>query len=138
MPASSSSQSFTPRLCYITARRALGARALLPLVEQAVRAGIDLIQVREKDLETRPLVALVQSILDRARGTSTRVVVNDRLDIALALGADGVHLGRQSIPARAVRRSVPREFVIGVSCHSVDEARDAEASGANYIVFGPV
>lgn len=126
------------RLCYITDRRALGARPLLPRVREAVGAGVDLIQIREKDMATRPLMELVQAVLDCAGGTATRVVVNDRLDVALALGAAGVHLGTQSLPARAVRACAPQSFLIGVSCHSMEEALEAESAGADYIVLGPV
>ncbi len=126
------------RLCYITDRLALGAKPLLPLIQEAVRAGVDLIQIREKDLATRPLVELVQAAVECGRGTVTRVLVNDRLDVALALGAAGVHLGTQSLPAQAVRRCVPIDFLVGVSCHSLEEALAAEAAGADYIVLGPI
>ncbi len=130
--------TFAPRLCYITDRHALGAEPLLSRLQEAVSAGVDLIQIREKDMATRPLVELVQAALDLASGTATRVVVNDRLDVALALGAAGVHLGRQSLPAQAVRACVPESFLIGVSCHSMEEGLEAECAGADYIVFGPV
>jgi thiamine-phosphate pyrophosphorylase len=126
------------RLCYITDRLGLGAKPLLRLIQEAVRAGVDLIQIREKDLATRPLVELVQAAVECARGTETRVVVNDRLDVALAVAASGVHLGTQSLPALAVRRCVPVDFLVGVSCHSLAEALAAESAGADYIVFGPV
>src|SRR5271167_4130335 len=126
------------RLCYITDRLALGANPLLPLIREAVHAGVDLVQIREKDLAARPLVELVRAAVEGARGTATRVVVNDRLDMALALGASGVHLGTQSVPAQAVRRLVPDDFLIGVSCHSLEEALAAESAGADYIVLGPI
>jgi thiamine-phosphate pyrophosphorylase len=126
------------RLCYITDRLALGARPLLPLIQEAVRAGVDLIQIREKDLGTRPFVELVRATVECSRGTATRVVVNDRLDVALAVGLCGVHLGTQSVPAQVVRRSVPDGFLIGVSCHSLEEALAAESAGADYIVLGPI
>jgi thiamine-phosphate pyrophosphorylase len=126
------------RLCYITDRRSLEPRPLVPRIAGAARAGVDLIQIREKDLGTRELAELVRSAVDAARSTGTRVVVNDRLDVALALGAEGVHLGVQSLPARAVRRSVPVDFLVGVSCHSLQEALDAESSRADYIVLGPI
>lgn len=125
-------------LCYITDRLALGPRPLLPLIVEAVRAGIDLVQVREKDLGTRELLELVTSALNAARGTATRIVVNDRLDVALAAGAAGVHLGTQSLPARAARACVSEEFLVGVSCHSLDEALAAESAGASYILLGPI
>ena len=126
------------KLCYITDWHALEPLPLLPRVLEAIRAGIDLVQVREKDLATRPLLALVQAAVEAARGTTTQVVVNDRLDVALAGGADGVHLGTQSMPARVVREHVPPGFLVGVSCHSLPDALAAEADGADYIVLGPV
>lgn len=125
-------------LCYITDRRALAPKPLLPRILEAVQAGIELVQIREKDMETRELAALVKSAVDGATGTGTRVVVNDRLDVALALGTAGVHLGRHSMPAPAVRACVPREFLVGVSCHSLDEAVQAQASGADYALLGPI
>jgi len=125
-------------LCYITDRRALEPRPLLPRIFEAIRAGVDLIQIREKDLATRELMALVKSAIDGARGTQARIVVNDRLDVALALGAAGVHLGTQSMPARAARACVPPDFLVGVSCHSVQDTLEAEAAGADYVVLGPI
>jgi len=136
------------KLCYITDRRALGAKPLLPRILEAARAGVDLIQIREKDLPTRELVALAQAAIDGARGTNARIVVNDRLDVALALGAAGVHLGTQSMPPQAVRDCLNRDiasrdfavrdFLVGVSCHSLDEALKAQAEGADYLLLGPI
>jgi len=126
------------RLCYITDRLALGAKPLLPLIQEAVRADVGLIQIREKDLATHLLIELVQAAVECAHGTGTRIVVNDRLDVALAVGASGVHLGTQSLPAQAARRCVPDDFLVGVSCHSLAEALAAESAGADYIVLGPV
>ncbi len=126
------------RLCYITDRHALKAQELLPRIAEAARAGVDLIQIREKDLATRELVELVSGALEATRATAAKVVVNDRLDVAVAVGAAGVHLGRESLPASKVRRLVPADFVVGVSCHSLDEAREAEQSGADYVLLGPI
>lgn len=126
------------RLCYITDRKSLGPDDLPRRILDAIRAGIDIVQIREKGLPTRDLMALTEPAVEAAKGTSTRIVVNDRLDVALALGAAGVHLGTQSIPAEAARRIVPADFLIGVSCHSLEEAEGAQSAGATYIVFGPV
>lgn len=126
------------KLCYITDRRGLEPKPLLPLTLGAVRAGVDLLQIREKDLATRQLVELVTAGVEAARGLPTRVLVNDRLDVALALGAAGVHLGTRSLPARVVRGIVARDFLAGVSCHSLAEALEAEEAGANYILLGPI
>jgi thiamine-phosphate pyrophosphorylase len=126
------------RLCYITDRNALGPRPLLPIIREAVQAGIDLIQIREKDLPTRALLQLVESVVATAKGSQTRIVVNDRLDVALAAGADGVHLGTQSIPAQALRKRVPKGFLVGVSCHSREDVLMAETAGADYVLLGPL
>lgn len=130
--------SLSFRLCYITDRHALGPKPLPPFILEAVRAGVDLLQIREKDLDTRSLLELVKISVGYAQGTSTRVVVNDRLDVALALGASGVHLGTRSLPPRAVCDCIPKGFLVGVSCHSLEEALAAESSGADYVFLGPV
>ncbi|MBZ5515268.1 MAG: thiamine phosphate synthase [Acidobacteriia bacterium] len=126
------------RLCYITDRRALEPRLLLPFIEEAVQAGIDIVQIREKDLPTRELLRLAEGAVAAAKGNAARIIVNDRLDIALAVGADGVHLGTQSLPAHAVRGNVPEGFLIGVSCHSREDVLAAEAARADYVVLGPI
>lgn len=125
-------------LCYITDRRALEPQPLLPRIIDAIQAGVDLIQIREKDITTRELVGLVESAVERARGTQSRIVVNDRLDVALALGAAGVHLGTRSLPAKEVRACVPPGLLVGVSCHSVQDTVDADVAGADYVVLGPI
>jgi thiamine-phosphate pyrophosphorylase len=125
-------------LCYITDRRALEPKPLLPWIQEAIRVGVDLVQIREKDLATRDLLELVKAALDAARETTTRLVVNDRLDVALAAGAAGVHLGTQSLPARVVRELVPRDFLVGGSCHSLEETLSAESAGADYVLLGPI
>ncbi len=124
-------------LCYVTDRSRLN-RPLAAMISQAAQAGVDLIQIREKDLETRELLGVVEGAVEAARGTAAKIIVNDRLDVALASGAAGVHLGAQSLPARSVRPLVPAGFLVGVSCHSQEDAQEAEASGADYVVLGPV
>jgi len=126
------------KLCYITDRLALEPSPLLSRISEAIGAGIDLVQIREKDLATRPLLALVQAAVEAASASRTQVIVNDRLDVALAGGAAGVHLGTQSIPTGAARQGIPPGFLVGVSCHSLVDAITAEAAGADYIVLGPI
>jgi thiamine-phosphate pyrophosphorylase len=108
---------------------------ILASATQAIRDGIDMIQVREKDLPTHDLFDFVCRIRDLAAGTSTRVLVNDRLDIALATGIDGVHLPADGLPCDRTR---PWVKVLGVSTHTVEEAIAAQKGGADFIVFGPV
>jgi thiamine-phosphate pyrophosphorylase len=104
----------------------------------AAQAGVSLIQIREKTLSARFLFELTCSIVAATRGTATRVLVNDRADIAFAAGADGVHLTADSLSADVIRDSFPRELFIGVSTHDVGELATAARSGANFAVFGPV
>lgn len=139
-------------LCYVTDRHLLhesSPSSLLRSIEGAVQAGIDWIQIREKDLSARELAALtrnaISTLKDAARGPSERpsIIVNDRIDVALATGAAGVHLSGSAIPANEAATwlradNAPREFKMGVSCHSLEEARAAETAGANYIFFGPI
>ena len=126
------------RLCYITDRHSLAPVPLASHLRAIVQAGVDLIQLREKDMSGRDLTALASAATAIARGTHTRIVINDRLDVAIAAEANGVHLGGQSVAPEIVRRHVSIGFLIGVSCHSMEEAIKAEAGGADYILFGPV
>ncbi len=128
------------------------AEAVLEKIRAAVAAGVDWVQIREKDLSGRELLALAKAAVGiantQARETTaarsaSQVIVNDRLDVALAAGAAGVHLGRESLSAQDVVRwcrggNAPAEFLVGVSCHSLEEAREAHTAGASYIFFGPV
>jgi thiamine-phosphate pyrophosphorylase len=111
---------------------------ILQFVRAAVDAEVPLFQIRERSLSGRVLFELVVRAAEITRGSKTRLLVNDRSDIARAAGADGVHLTTQSLPVEVVRNVFGAEFVIGVSTHSLDEARVAQAGGADFVVFGPV
>jgi len=111
---------------------------LLTLIKSAVAAQIPLIQIREKALNTRVLYELTRRAVGIAHGSSTRVLVNDRFDVALGAGAAGVQLTAQSLSARVVRNATSSRFVIGVSTHSVHEAEEARSGGADLVLFGPV
>jgi len=163
-------------LCYITDRRQLRSESLAAVIRDCLRAGVDMVQIREKDLKGQELTALVEEAVSAAREQERKplesasatprppdkpcyaplgevlapqhpcfprlnrayILVNDRLDVALGTGADGVHLGAHSMPVQVVRKVTPRPFVIGVSCHSLDEALAAESGGADYLVLGPI
>src|SRR5437867_2311532 len=118
--------------CYVTDRR---SGDLLAYAARAVREGVDMIQVREKDLPASELFDLVCRIKDLAAGGATKVLVNDRLDIALAAGIDGVHLPEDGLPVGRVR---PHVRLLGASVHSVEAARRAEVERADFVIFGPV
>jgi thiamine-phosphate pyrophosphorylase len=123
-------------------RRALGpdpvaSDRLVALVADAADAGIDLVQIREPDLAAGALVRLVARAM-AAVGDAARVLVNDRLDVALAAGADGVHLTTRSMSPAVVRAAVGSAIAIGVSTHSPDEVAAAEAGAADFVVCGPV
>jgi thiamine-phosphate pyrophosphorylase len=111
---------------------------VLRLVRSAVRAGVSLVQLREKRLTARASYELAARSAELVRGTETRLLVNDRADIALAAGADGVHLTTRSLEASTVRRAFGPEFLIGVSTHTPAEARAARDHGADFAVYGPV
>ncbi|MCS6817807.1 MAG: thiamine phosphate synthase [Blastocatellia bacterium] len=127
-----------PLLYLITDRKLCPSRSILELIVEAARAGVDLIQIREKDLPIRELCALVEEAAARIAGTPARLLVNDRFDVAVTCGAHGVHLTTRSLPAAIVREIVGPDVLIGVSAHSLEEARDAEIGGADFLVLGPV
>lgn len=145
-----------PLLCYVTDRHSLpGIEAseerevVLGKIQAAAAAGVDWIQIREKDLSGRDCSLLVREALQRGRGSSTRsvaparILVNDRLDVVLAEGAGGVHLGESSLPSQEAKRVAAArgrrsDFLVGVSCHSLEAALSAARGGADYLFFGPV
>lgn len=124
--------------CYITDRHALRGESLLESVARNLRAGITWIQLREKDLSARELHALTTAALALPNPHGTKFLVNSRVDVALASGADGVHFPAHSPEPRRWRGIVPPGFLFGVSCHTADEVAAAEAEGAAYALFGPV
>lgn len=116
---------------------AFARRCLVDQARHAIAAGVDYLQVRERDLEAADLAAIVSEIIALARGSATRVVVNDRLDIAIACGAAGVHLRGDSMPAGSVRAMAPPGFIVGKSVHTLDEAV-AAARDVDYLIAGTV
>lgn len=111
---------------------------VLEIVRIAVDEKVSLIQIREKRLSGRSLFELAKAAADITRGSATRLLINDRADIALAAKADGVHLAANSISPEVIRANFPREFIIGVSTHTLEAAVDAAKAGADFVVFGPV
>jgi thiamine-phosphate pyrophosphorylase len=121
--------------CYITNSQTLGARSLLDAIGRNLAAGVTWIQIREKDLSARALFELVDAAIKLPGPHASKIIVNTRADVAIAAGAAGVHLPSGSPPAQVWRRP---GFLVGVSCHSVDDVRVAENEGADYALFGPV
>ena len=107
-------------------------------VRLALQGGVRAIQLREKDLPIRELLSLAQELRAVTSESGAKLFINDRVDVAVAVGAAGVHLGHQSMPPEAVKRIVGNRMLIGVSTHTIEEAKAAEAGGADFITFGPV
>jgi thiamine-phosphate pyrophosphorylase len=126
-----------PRLLAISDRRRLPGGDLLPWAAALAAAGVDALQVREKDLTDGELLALVAE-LRRRLPRPFALVVNGRADIAVATGADGVHLPADGLPVAAVRASFGPELLVGRSTHSPAEAAAARAAGADYVLLGPI
>jgi thiamine-phosphate pyrophosphorylase len=111
---------------------------ILRLVNAAVAARITAVQIREKSLTARVLYELATRAADTTHGSATRLLINDRFDVALAAGADGVHLTSRSLPAAVVRQTCGSDFLIGASTHSLETALAARDGGADFVVVGPV
>ena len=151
-----------PILCYVTDRRSLPAPAVATKLAEKIAsiaaAGVDWVQIREKDLSGRELAELTREVTAQKR--AARIIVNDRVDVAVTEGAGGVHLGETGLPVADVTKWVKRtasgvvvsddgvasqfpaaarqDFLIGASCHSLESAKAAVRDGADYIFFGPV
>ncbi|HUI45881.1 MAG TPA: thiamine phosphate synthase [Nitrospirota bacterium] len=125
------------KLYLITDRKQI--KMPLPVaVRHALSGGVKAIQVREKDLPVRELLSLSQELRVLTKEFGAKLFINDQVDIAVAVEADGVHLGHQSMPSPAVRKIVGNKMLIGVSTHNIDEARAADSEGADFITFGPI
>lgn len=125
-------------LYLITDRHQTGGRALLDVVRQSLEGGVKVVQLREKDLAGAELYRLAAELRSLTREYGAGLLINDRSDIACAVEADGVHVGINSLPVAAIRRVLGRGKVIGYSAHAVDEARSAQADGADFVTFGPL
>ena len=121
----------------VTNRKKLGEKTLLQATEEALRGGVRSIQLREKDLGTRELLRLAYEMRELTLRFDARLFINDRVDIAIAVDADGVHLGQTSIPPYAIRK-LAASLIVGVSTHNIKEAVKAEVDGADFITYGPI
>ncbi|MCA1625199.1 MAG: thiamine phosphate synthase [Acidobacteria bacterium] len=111
---------------------------ILNLVRIAAENKISLIQIREKQLPARLVFKLVSKAVKITQNTKTKILVNDRADVAHAANANGVHLTSASLSARTIRQNFPREFIIGVSTHTIEKAETAKREGADFITFSPI
>jgi thiamine-phosphate pyrophosphorylase len=125
-------------LYLVTDRHQTGGRDLFEVLGQVLAAGVRAIQLREKDLNALETYRLAERLLAMTRKAGAALMINDRVDIALALGADGIQLTRKSLPPEDVRALVGSRMQIGVSCHSLEDVREAADGGADFLVLGPV
>ena len=126
------------RLYAVTDRAWVGRQTLCQQVEAALQGGVTCVQLREKHLDRDAFLAEARQICALCRRYGVPFIVNDDLDVALACGADGVHVGQDDMPAAEVRRRAGRRLIVGVSAHTPEEARLAEAAGADYLGAGAV
>jgi thiamine-phosphate pyrophosphorylase len=122
---------------YLVTSQALSRRPTLDVVRAALDGGVTLIQLREKELSIRELMILAHKVRELTSQASALLMLNDRLDVALACGADGVHLGQDDLPIAEARRLAP-DLILGSSSHDLDEAVAAGHAGASYVNIGPV
>ena len=125
-------------LYLVTDRNQTHGRDLLWVLESALDGGVEAIQLREKDLGGRELYFLAEAVRKLTQRYHARLLINDRIDIALAVDADGVQLATHSLPIETARNLLGRQAIIGASTHSLEEAKEAERNGADFILFGPV
>ena len=126
------------RLYLITDRNQTGGRNLVDVVKEALAGGVKAVQLREKDLPIRELLKLAEEMRRITKDAGAMLFINGRMDVAMAVGADGIHLGQTDLPVDVVRKIVGNRFMIGVSTHNLIEAKEAEAGSADFITFGPV
>ena len=125
-------------LYLVTDRNQTRERDLLWVLEQALDGGVRAVQLREKDLEGKELFNLAEKVRDLCARYHAALFINDRIDVACAIDADGVQLGKTSLPIETARELLGPIRTIGASTHSLEETRDAERQGADFILFGPV
>ncbi|MEW6001703.1 MAG: thiamine phosphate synthase [Nitrospirota bacterium] len=127
------------RLYLITDRKLFASQDLLfTAVEEALKGGLWAIQLREKDFDLRDLLSIAYGMRELTKDYKAKLFINDRVDIALAVKADGVHLGQKGMPAPAAKKIIQDKMMIGISTHSPDEAMKAEKDGADFITLGPI
>lgn len=135
---SPSSLGETEQVQLATRYSSLVTRYLLEAIEEALKGGVKAVQLREKDLSTRELLDMAYNLKKLLTRYNAKLFINDRVDIALAVNADGVHLGASSMPVYAARKAAKGNLLVGVSTHSLEEAERAELDGADFVTLGPI
>ena len=130
--------SALPFALYLVTDRGAARRALTDVVEECLEAGLRAVQLREKDLDVREMLDLAATLRETTRRHGARLILNDRADVAMAVGADGVQRTHTSLPVAALRSVVGKDSLIGASVHALDDAREATRDGADFLVFGPI
>src|SRR5512141_1479132 len=130
--------TLSSRLLVVTDRHQTKRRPLVPILKQILAAGRSAIQLRERDLSAKELVTLTREVQAAAASARSQILINDRIDVALALEGVGAHLRSNSLPVSVARQLLGLQRLLGVSVHAVDEALQAESQGADYIVLGPI
>jgi thiamine-phosphate pyrophosphorylase len=125
-------------LLLITDRHQTQGRSLSSVLQQAIEGGVPAIQLRERDLPTSELLSLAATVQSNTTPHAIPLIVNDRVDLVMALNLNGVHLRANSLPVSAARRLVGTHRFVGLSTHSVEEVQQANEDGADYVVFGPI
>ena len=123
---------------YFITDSTLSLKGIVPDVEKAVAAGVKIIQYRNKAAETRVLYDEARHMKNMCMGSGCRLIINDRIDIALAVDADGVHIGQEDLPYQEARKLLGKDKIIGVTVHNIDEAVTAERLGADYLGVSPI
>jgi thiamine-phosphate pyrophosphorylase len=130
--------TLSSRLLIVTDRHQTNGRPLVPLLQRVLTGGTPAIQLRERDLSTNALLTLARDVQVVTAFSKAQVLLNDRIDVALTLEGVGVHLRSNSLPVSVARQLLGAQRLLGVSVHAVEEAIEAEAQGADYIVLGPI
>jgi thiamine-phosphate pyrophosphorylase len=126
------------RLLVVTDRHQTNGRPLVSLLQRVLTAGISMVQLRERDLSARELVTLAREAQAVTASRRAQLLINDRIDVALALEGVGVHLRGNSLPVSVARQLLGVQRLLGVSVHAVEEVLSAQSQGADYIVLGPI
>ncbi|HKQ33851.1 MAG TPA: thiamine phosphate synthase [Nitrospiraceae bacterium] len=130
--------TLSSRLLVVTDRHQTHGRPLVPLLQRMLTAGISMVQLRERDLSARELMTLAHEVQALTASHGSQLLINDRIDVALALEGVGVHLRSNSLPVSVARQMLGAQRLLGISAHSVEEVVQAASQGADYIFLGPI